>query len=508
MVAMPTSVEQVIAPAFAQGRSLPIAVEPDLHDNRHAAIPHYVLHAVCQATDALSVAVAAELGLGLQAALTQHGSGFAIDREQWMVAAIVGTVTMLAALRSGQSYQIDRLLKPLLDLGRAGRAVILGAGVQAGVLFILARPHSDVEVLAPALCWGAMAASCLTASRGIAALQLARLVKRGRLTRQVAIVGANDVSAAFIARAAADPWTRIVGVFDDQAAGLAPQPGGHRVNGTVADLVQQTRQHRVDSVILTVPYADTAALAALKRRLRSVVADVAVVAGAADTPAAAEAITMLAGNPVVVVSQQRLAGGRLLVKTMFDRVGAAALLVATLPLLLLIALAIKLDSPGPVLFRQQREGFNNTLFTILKFRTMTHGGHDQAAQATRRDRRITRVGAALRRLSLDELPQLLNVLRGDMSLVGPRPHLPTTRAAGRTFHQIVPSYAARHQVRPGITGWAQVQGLRGEIRTERDITDRVACDLDYIDAWSLRLDLRILLLTISKEIVSRSGNAY
>ena len=138
-----------------------------------------------------------------------------------------------------------------------------------------------------------------------------------------------------------------------------------------------------------------------------------------------------------------------------------------------------------------------------------HGTHDESRQATRRDPRITRSGHWLRRFSLDELPQLWNVLRGDMSLVGPRPHLPTTRAGDRLFSEIVPDYQARHRVKPGLTGWAQVQGLRGETRTEQDIVDRVEQDIYYIEHWSLALDLEILLRTFVQELLmSRSGRAY
>ena len=174
----------------------------------------------------------------------------------------------------------------------------------------------------------------------------------------------------------------------------------------------------------------------------------------------------------------------------------------------LIALAIKLDSSGPVLFRQQRYGFNNNLIEVWKFRTMythmaDHGGH---VQASRGDQRVTKVGAFLRRSSLDELPQLFNVLRGDMSLVGPRPHALDTRAQGRLFEEVVDRYAARHKVKPGITGWAQVNGYRGAADTVEKISRRVEYDLFYIDHWSIWFDLEILLRTVIS--VLKADNAY
>jgi lipopolysaccharide/colanic/teichoic acid biosynthesis glycosyltransferase len=174
---------------------------------------------------------------------------------------------------------------------------------------------------------------------------------------------------------------------------------------------------------------------------------------------------------------------------------------------MLIALAIRLDSPGPVLFRQPRLGFNNRLFTCYKFRTMHHGMADLFGdrQATRGDPRVTRLGKWLRALSLDELPQLLNVLQGNMSLVGPRPHPPNTKAADKLFTDVVAKYAFRHRVKPGITGWAQVNGWRGETKTIDQIENRVSCDLAYIENWSVWFDLRILMLTLTREILSRNA---
>ena len=195
---------------------------------------------------------------------------------------------------------------------------------------------------------------------------------------------------------------------------------------------------------------------------------------------------------------------QLALKSLGDRGVALLLLVLLLPVLVGVALAVCVDSRGPILFRQPRVGRHGDIFTIWKFRTMHHALADAGAerQTSRGDRRITRIGRTLRRLSLDELPQLVNVLRGEMALVGPRPHTPTTAVAGRLLPEITAAYPRRHAVRPGITGWAQVNGSRGELRTEDDVRRRVAFDLAYIEAWSLALDLRILLLTVLREIVS------
>ena len=195
-------------------------------------------------------------------------------------------------------------------------------------------------------------------------------------------------------------------------------------------------------------------------------------------------------------------------KTVFDCLAATCLLLLLAPFLALVALLIALDSRGPVLFRQPRTGLNNRSFTIYKFRTMHHAMADTLAdqQTVRNDPRVTRVGATLRKLSIDELPQLINVLRGDMSLVGPRPHAPNTKAAGQLFADVVQNYALRHRVKPGITGWAQVNGFRGETETLDKMQRRVEHDLAYVDGWSLMLDLRILFLTVFLTVFDR--NAY
>ena len=195
---------------------------------------------------------------------------------------------------------------------------------------------------------------------------------------------------------------------------------------------------------------------------------------------------------------------QILLKALLDRGAALVLLALLLPVLLLIALAVRLDSPGPVLFRQPRVGLHDAVFPIWKFRTMHHAMTDAEArlQTSRADARVTRIGRRLRRLSLDELPQLINVLAGHMSLVGPRPHTPTTAVGGRALADIVGPYRLRHRVKPGMTGWAQINGSRGELRTDDDVRRRVELDLAYIETWSVGLDLRILFLTLKREILS------
>ena len=203
-----------------------------------------------------------------------------------------------------------------------------------------------------------------------------------------------------------------------------------------------------------------------------------------------------------------LSGWGAIVKRGMDVVVALVALIVHIPLLLLVAVAIKLDSPGPVLFRQRRIGLHGCPFELIKFRTMHHRppDHGRLRQTCPRDPRVTRIGALLRHTSFDELPQLWHVLRGDMSLVGPRPHAPGTCAGGTPFEQVSERYAQRHLVRPGMTGLAQVRGWRGQTDTEEKLLRRLDSDLEYIAAWSLWLDCIILARTVAT--VLRMRNAY
>ena len=214
----------------------------------------------------------------------------------------------------------------------------------------------------------------------------------------------------------------------------------------------------------------------------------------------------LVGQVALKVVQRRpLTHAQAIRKRLLDITLGLLLLILLLPVLVVVALLVKIDSPGPVLFRQPRLGLNDRPFTVLKFRSMYTAETDLMAtmQTSRRDRRVTRIGKWLRKLSLDELPQLFNVLSGDMSLVGPRPHAPHTRAGGQLLKDAMAEYVIRHQVRPGITGWAQVNGARGELVTMDDLRRRVTYDLEYIQKWSLWFDIRIISLTVMKEVFSK-----
>ena len=289
---------------------------------------------------------------------------------------------------------------------------------------------------------------------------------------------------------------RLLGYIDDQPMPEAGGSGMPPFLGGLADLLTLIREERVDRVIIALPWSAQAPMLELVRQL----AECPIQIQLAQDPGnrfAAGPRQEARGTGLLHVMDPPLSGVAGLTKRIEDIAIASIVLLPALLGMAAIALAIRLDGPGPVLFRQMRTGYNNREFEMLKFRTMHHHLADPSArvQATHDDPRVTRVGYWLRRTSLDELPQIFNVLRGDMSIVGPRPHAPGTKAGGRVFGTVVADYAARHRVRPGVTGLAQVRGLRGPTETEDKLARRVNSDLEYMENWSVWLDLLVLART-------------
>jgi Undecaprenyl-phosphate glucose phosphotransferase len=269
-----------------------------------------------------------------------------------------------------------------------------------------------------------------------------------------------------------------------------------------------SRAMRVDLVIVALPVAAEERLTNVVGRISVLPTDVKLPARATQIHFSRRIYSHVGSVAMIDLYDKPIADWGIVLKWMFDKsIGLIALLLFA-PLMAAVAILIKLDSPGPVLFRQKRYGFNNELIEIYKFRSMHVDSADATAAklVTRDDPRVTRVGRILRKSSVDELPQLFNVIRGDLSLVGPRPHALAAKAADRRYDEVVVGYFARHKVKPGITGWAQVNGWRGETDTPEKIQKRVEHDLHYIENWSLFLDIYILLRT--PMALLRPKNAY
>ncbi len=357
--------------------------------------------------------------------------------------------------------------------------------------------------------WFVVGGISVCAVRALATAYMRRLKRQGAFNQRVAIFGAGQQGlrlANYIG--GNDKLTiELVGFFDDRPQGrLGEESPSVKLRGNLEGLLQAIRMGLVDQVIVALPWSAEARLQDVVARLAITPIRIRLAPDLASFAFAQRQVVMLGDLPVMTLFERPISGFDQLIKKIED-VALASLLTALLsPILLLAAIAVKIDSPGPVFFRQPREGFNNRKFRIWKFRSMRTEDCevDAIRQAGRDDARVTRVGRFLRRTSLDELPQLFNVLSGEMSLVGPRPHAASTKAGDRLFTDVVTTYAARHKVKPGITGWAQVCGWRGETDTEDKLVRRLEHDLYYIENWSVFFDFYVLIRTLPALASSRA----
>jgi Undecaprenyl-phosphate glucose phosphotransferase len=360
------------------------------------------------------------------------------------------------------------------------------------------------------ICWFLIGLAGLAVNRVALSALVRHWTRQRRLCRNLVVVGAGYEAEHFIAmvEASHNADVEIVGVFDERFSDRRRVVAGRGLAGNIDDLTEFCRQVHVDQIVVAMPAQAETELAEIFRRLRQLPVAVSLCPDLKGLPLGNCSIGRVADQPVLNLVEHPLSDWKWVRKEIEDRFLAAAILVLISPLLALVALAVKLDSPGPVFFRQRRYGYNNQMIEVFKFRTMYTDQCDAAGEnvVKRGDSRVTRLGGFLRKTSLDELPQIINVLRGEMSIVGPRPHQAALKINNRYYDEIVAEYAARHRVRPGITGWAQVNGWRGEIDTVEKAVKRVEHDLYYIDNWSVLLDIKILLLTIVA--VLKRENAY
>ena len=368
-------------------------------------------------------------------------------------------------------------------------ACVAGILLLAGYCFRVTRLFPG-RVLAT---WLVATPFALAAAQGAARFLSSRAFRRSGAQRRLVIVGANRVGAELATRIADSPWLgTVAGFFDDRRRERLTSATRPRLLGKFADLPEYARQHGVHVIYVCLPISSHPRIRALLDVLGDTTASIYFVPDLSAFDLMQARFGQIRGMPLVAVRESPFRGMAGALKRGSDILVAAAVLLLVAPLFVAIAMAVKRSSPGPVFFKQRRYGLDGREFLVYKFRTMTVCEDDPLMQATRFDLRVTRVGAFLRRTSLDELPQLLNVLEGSMSLVGPRPH---AVAHNEHYRKLVSGYMLRHKVRPGITGLAQVNGLRGETVDIERMRQRVAFDLEYLKHWSLGLDVRILLKT-------------
>ncbi|WP_442754063.1 undecaprenyl-phosphate glucose phosphotransferase [Methylocystis sp. JAN1] len=419
-------------------------------------------------------------------------------------------LSAIVAIQSLGLYATSAFRAPMrngLKIAAAWSLVFVAALI---VLFFFKLDDSFSRVWL--LGWYVSGLALLAGERLALSLIVRMLTRQGKLDRRTVIVGGGELADPVLRDLAAqnDSDLQILGLFDDRTDKRSPDVvAGYPKLGSIDDLVEFARHTRIDLVIFALPISAEARLLQMLRKLWILPIDIRLAAHTNKLRFRPRSYSYIGNVPVIDVFDKPIADWDVVVKYIFDKVVGAICLVLLSPVMALIALAVKLDSPGPVLFKQVRHGFNNENIEVYKFRSMYVEKLDYAAtkQVTRGDPRVTRVGRFIRKTSLDELPQLFNVVfKGNLSLVGPRPHAVISRAADHLYDEVVDGYFARHRVKPGLTGWAQINGWRGETDTPEKIQKRVECDLYYIENWSIFLDVYILALTPFALI--KAENAY
>ncbi len=437
----------------------------------------------------------------------------------------IGQLDSVVAVSRGNVTLIGAVLAPFVlydrdfavAIGRRQTAAVLGEfslrfALLAAVAVTIGSTSRIFEALPPAwvALWLGWSFALAALMRIAMATHVRALYRKGAFTESVAIVGAGAVADRLSKRLRETKAGRIelLGIFGDLPAGVAS--GSAWPTGSIDALVELSQRRSIDWILVALPAVDEAVLGGIVQRLEVLRIPIAMCPSTVGFRPAGEMVEYTDdGMPVMLLADRPIKRWSAVLKGAEDALLSRILVLLLLPLMGLIALAIKLDSPGPVIFKQRRHAFNNSEFDIYKFRTMRFSEElsgDSLQQTSRLDRRITGIGRFLRSTSLDELPQLFNVLKGEMSLVGPRPHAVNMRTVDRLGSEITAKYAHRHRVKPGMTGWSQVNGARGATTTTAQLRRRVALDLMYIDNWSLWLDLKILVLTC-REVWNRT-NAY
>ncbi|MBL8547395.1 MAG: exopolysaccharide biosynthesis polyprenyl glycosylphosphotransferase [Hyphomonadaceae bacterium] len=438
-----------------------------------------------QAADWIVIAAAAQF-----AALWGAGAGLLDLSIGQATAFIVSALALKVGLWLTDYYRFSpSRIRPERGMGGLALGAILGLLISNA----FAPDARGAAALAATLPFAAM---LLAGIHAALAIWIAAAHRRGLFAENIVLIGATDAARRLAARAAKSGEARIVAVVDDRIGRSPAKVGAAPVIGGVDALLAWNDLPHVDRIVITVTQTAETRVKSMIERLRVAPNRVDLLLDFETQAVRGRRVERFGGAAVACVSGRPHNHRRAFVKRVEDIVIGALLAAAFVLPMLVIAALVKLDSPGPALYRQRRHGFNNRVITVLKFRTMRHDPDAPLQQVRVNDARITSVGAFLRRTSLDELPQLFNVLRGDMSLVGPRPHAVGMKTCERELTEIVAEYAHRHRVKPGITGWAQVNGSRGPVSSAQSVRRRVRFDLEYVQRSSLWLDLEVLVRTV------------
>ena len=415
------------------------------------------------------------------------------DYQQYAAAGIVGATGVTAFLRRDGFYDFDQVMAATGKIRAITYRWLLV--IMSLLAFGFALKISDEFSRAWLLMWSVASILLMIAIHIVARLIGRRLSQHGGLfARRVAVVGTTELGQKFSNHmSAVTNGIYITGIYDAQLA-ISGDENSQGATGDLQALATSARNGEIDDIVIAVPRTTTDDMTKLIRRLSILPVSVSLCSNIHWLDHYGGHVNSMGGVNVLSLYRRPLEGWGGVIKNCEDILLGTIALIALSPVLVLVALLVKAQDGGQILFAQKRHGFNNAVFRIYKFRTMTvTEDGDTITQAKAGDMRITRLGAFLRRYSLDELPQLFNVIKGEMSLVGPRPH---ALAHNTQYAQQIENYSGRHKVKPGITGWAQVNGLRGETSENEMMAQRVAYDLNYIDNWSLWFDVKILSMTV------------
>ena len=421
-----------------------------------------------------------------------------IGHVLYIIAILVAAAGSVISFQAFQLYDIAILSSISRQFARILMAWTLVFSALMAIAFFskLGQEYSRVWVAT----WYASGLMVLVLVRIVLCVAVRNWAKLGRLYRRAVIVGGGPAARKLIKalEASRDTDIRIYGVFDDRSGRRIPNRiDGYPRLGNVDQLIDFGREKRLDLLIIALPMTAEKRLLELFKKLWVLPVDIRLSAHTSELRFRPRAYSYIGNVPFIDLQDKPITDWDFVLKWVFDKVIASLALIALAPVMAMIALAIKLDSRGPVFFKQKRHGFNNELIEIYKFRSMYACMSDSNAEklVSRDDARVTRVGRFIRKTSMDELPQLFNVLKGELSLVGPRPHALQAKAANSLYGDVVDGYFARHRVKPGITGWAQINGWRGETDTHEKLQHRIEHDLYYIENWSVLFDLYILAKT-------------
>ncbi|MBB4102760.1 undecaprenyl-phosphate glucose phosphotransferase [Allorhizobium borbori] len=448
------------------------------------------------------------LAIGLAAGAVVGYAG-AVDFLLRTLLLILGAGLTVIALQALDLYQISALRAPSVNLKRIIAAWALSSAVLAGLFHLTGKlAIYDAKHLG---FWLGGAGAFLLVERFLFAIGVRHWGRNGLMERRAVVVGGGQGAKDLIRALEQQPDNdiRICGIFDDRNSDRSPNiVAGYPKLGTVSELVEFARLARIDMLIVALPLSAEGRIMDLIRKLWVLPVDIRLAAHANRLRFRPRSYSHIGAVPMLDIFDKPIRDWDSVAKRVFDIFFSVVALMLLWPIFIGTAIAIKKNSKGPVFFMQKRHGFNNEVINVFKFRSMYTDLCDPTAKqaVTKGDPRVTPVGRFIRKTSIDELPQLFNVLRGELSLVGPRPHAISAQSGDLKFADVAEGYFARHRVKPGVTGWAQINGWRGEVDNSDKIRFRTAFDLYYIENWSLLFDLKILFLTPIRLL--KTENAY